>query len=318
MRETFLVVGEAVADVFIGEGVRYETPGGSPLNVAVGLGRLGNNVVLATRVGQDALGRKVCQHAKNNGVQLIADAQGLERTSTATAEIALDGSATYQINATWDLTLGMVPSQPFLHLHMGSFGATLEPGGSEVLKIVRQQKDAGATISFDPNIRPDIMGNPEDVVERIETLVSLSHLVKASTDDIGWLYPGRSVDDVVKSWRDSGASIVVLTKGPEGALVTTGSVSITMPSQSIAVRDTIGAGDSFMAGFLVGLKDKGFLGIGGRGLAAASREDLEDCLYLAQSCAAFTISQVGSSPPTHADLENRFVTSLTSRVGEQS
>jgi fructokinase len=307
MPETFLVVGEAVGDIVIADGVRYETLGGSPLNAAVGLGRLGNEIVLATRVGHDALGEKICQHAKSNGVQLIAEVQGLERTSTATAEIAPDGSATYKINATWDLTFAMIPPQPFVHLHMGSVGATLEPGGQQVVKIVHQQKDAGATISFDPNIRPDIMGNPEDVIERIETLVSLSHLVKASTDDIGWLYPGRSLDDVVKLWLDAGASIVVVTKGPEGALVSTSSQNVAAPSRPVAVQDTIGAGDSFMAGFLVGLKDKGLLGFSGLGLGAVSSADLEDCLHLAQSCAAFTIAQVGSSPPTRRDLANQAV-----------
>ena len=307
MSNTFLVVGEALTDCVTRGDLVTETPGGSPLNVAIGIGRLGHDVVLAARVGSDSRGQIITQHVLDSGVTLIDDVSGLPRTSTASATIAEDGSASYVFDLLWDITPAMIPNQSFAHVHIGSIGATLEPGSTGVVEIVSQQRAAGASISYDPNARPSIMGDPEDVRARIEELIALSHIVKASDEDIAWLYPGRSEDEVLTSWRDGGASLVVVTKGAEGVLAMAGDHTVTRSTRATAVEDTIGAGDSFMAGLLVALQRRALVGSGVVGLASISREELEASVDFALECAAITVSRVGANPPTQDDLDARLL-----------
>lgn len=304
MSETFLVVGEALTDCVQRDGDWKETPGGSPLNVAIGLGRLGQGVVLATRVGPDSRGQEIIQHATDSSVRLIDMVSGLERTPSATATIAPDGSASYVFDLLWDMSAAMVPKQDFSHLHIGSIGATLEPGGTGVLEIVTQHRLAGASISYDPNARPSIMGEASGVRQRVEALIGLSDVVKASDEDIAWLYPDRAEDDVVQSWHDAGVALVVVTRGAEGVRAMAGPHRVSLPPRRGPVQDTIGAGDSFMSGLLVALQEKGFLGAGGVNLKDISASELEDSLDFALSCAAVTVSRVGADPPTRAELGN--------------
>ena len=305
MSESFLVVGEALTDCVIRGDAITETPGGSPLNVAIGMGRLGHDVVLAARVGPDSRGDAITEHLQQSEVVLIDDGRGLDRTSSASATIADDGSASYVFDLLWDVTPAMVPSQPFAHVHIGSIGATLEPGSTGVVQIVAEQRASGASISYDPNVRPSIMGEPEDVRGRIEQLIALSHIVKASDEDIEWLYPGRSEDEVLSSWRDAGAALVVMTKGAEGVIAHAGEHTVSRPTMATHVEDTIGAGDSFMAGLLVALQRRGFLGEGAANLSAIDAGDLESSVDFALQCAAITVSRVGANPPTQAELDTR-------------
>ncbi len=303
MSEGFLVVGEALTDCSLRGDQVTETPGGSPLNVAIGMGRLGHRVLLATRVGPDSRGQAIIQHAQESGVDLIEGVSGLPRTSTASATIAEDGSASYEFDLLWDITPDMVPTNSFAHLHTGSIGATLEPGGTGVLEIVRQQREAGASISYDPNVRPSIMGEPGLVRDRIEDIIGLSQIVKASDEDIAWLYPGVSLEDVLRSWGSKGASLVVMTKGAEGVTAWAGHQTVSRPTQATSVADTIGAGDSFMSGLLVALYRRDLLGGGVDALASLPLAELEACIDFALSCAAVTVSRSGANPPTQKDLD---------------
>jgi len=301
--DTLLVVGEALTDCAIRGDVITETPGGSPLNVAIGIGRLGHDVVLAARVGPDQRGEAITEHALESGVVLIDEVSGLERTSTATATLATDGSASYEFDLLWDITPGMVPHRDFAHVHTGSIGATLEPGSTGVVEIVREQRAAGASISYDPNARPSIMGEPGDVLARVEELIALSHIVKASDEDIAWLYPGLSEEEVLSTWLDAGVSLVVITQGARGVSARTQHHEVSRPTRASYVEDTIGAGDSFMAGLLVALHRRDFLGAGVAQLPSLGARELEACVDFALHCAAITVSRVGANPPTQADLD---------------
>jgi fructokinase len=303
MSETMLVVGEALTDCSKRADSITETPGGSPMNVAVGIGRLGHSILLAARVGNDPRGVAILDHARASNVALIDEVNGLPRTSSATATIAPDGSASYEFDLLWDIRESMLPAMAFSHVHTGSIGATLEPGSTGVLEILTSQREAGASISYDPNARPSIMGTAADVLPRMEAIIGLSHIVKASDEDIAWLYPDRDEERVVQVWRDLGPSLVVLTRGAEGVLAFAGPHRVSLPTQAEHVEDTIGAGDSFMAGLLVALQERGYLGSGVDRVGTISRADLVECVDYALSCAAITVSRVGANPPTRAELE---------------
>ena len=302
MESRFLVVGEALTDSVSHDGTRSETPGGSPLNVAVGIARLGHRVTLAARVGKDSRGMEIAAHAMDSGVSLMEDFSGLSRTSSATATIAPNGSASYDFDLLWDFTPDMVHSGDCDHVHTGSIGATLEPGATGVVELLRREKAKGSSISYDPNVRPSIMGQPDEVLDRVEELVGLSDIVKASDEDIAWLYPGKTLQDAVSHWKSLGPQLVVVTQGANGVIAWLGSIEVSAPTQATHVHDTIGAGDSFMAGLLVALSEHDALGSHKNRLAELTEAELAGAIDFALSCAAITVSRAGANPPRRAEL----------------
>lgn len=300
------MLGEALTDCVIRNGVTTEAPGGSPMNVAIGLGRLDNDVTMATRFGPDERGEALREHLEASSVKTIDQAGAADRTSSAQATIAEDGSADYVFDLRWDLTGDMIPDETFTHVHAGSIGATLEPGGTAVEETLRRAVESGATVSYDPNARPIIMGDPAGVLPRMETVVGLSTIVKASDEDCEWLYPGDSFSDVASRWRGLGAGLVIITQGPDGVETWLGDTHVALPIVATTVADTIGAGDSFMAGLLHALSSQGQLGPQSKGaLAHMSKADLTTALEFALGCAAITVSRVGANPPRSAELANR-------------
>jgi len=305
MSQQILVIGEALVDcVYSHEGtILTEVPGGSPMNVAIGVSRLGHPALLAARFAKDPRGHAIAEHLAASGVSLIEKASGLERTSTASASLAADGSASYEFDMQWDLDPTMVPEGNYLHVHTGSIGATLAPGAQAVREVLQREKSHGASISYDPNARPHIMGTPDDVRDQMEAIIALSELVKASDEDIEWLYPDMSLESVVAHWQALGPDLVVVTQGASGVSAFSPIHSVVLPTMATSVVDTIGAGDSFMAGLLVALADRNLLG---QDVSAARRSlvesDLREIVSFALSCAAVTVSRAGANPPTRAEL----------------
>jgi fructokinase len=301
--EKFLVLGEALTDCVVRGGTVSETAGGSPMNVAVGLGRLKRDVTLATRFGPDLRGDAMASHTRESGVCLIDQAHNALRTSSAEATLAADGAAEYDFDLVWDLQEQMVPPGGFFHVHTGSIGATLEPGASAVEAVVRREKARGASVSYDPNVRPTVMGRPSDVLEKIDTLVGLSDIVKASDEDVCWLYPEKSLDEVMTRWHSLGASLVVITEGPHGVQARTRREAVVLPTPATSIADTIGAGDSFMSGVLVALAARSLLGPrASEALSAMTRHELTEVVTFALRCAAITVSRQGADPPRVEDL----------------
>ena len=197
--ESFLIVGEAVVDeVRTLDGTVTAHPGGSPANVALGLARLDRTVRLLTELGDDDYGRVVWDHLEASGV--VVEAQPAPRTSTARATLAADGSASYVFDIAWTLTPDEPREDPTVgHVHTGSLASVLAPGASAVANLVRRHR-AGATTSYDPNVRPSLAGDHDVAVATVERLVSLSDVVKASLEDMEWLSPGLDPADVAAEW----------------------------------------------------------------------------------------------------------------------
>lgn len=282
----------------------HEVPGGSPMNVAIGLGRLGLSTLLAARVGADARGATITSHVRDSGVALIEKSSGLAATSTATAHLAKDGSARYEFDLVWDLEPSMIPEAPYLHVHAGSIACTLEPGASAVREILERSRAAGASISYDPNVRPHIMGSASEALPKIEAMIGLAHLVKASDEDVAWLYPGVSLEEVAGRWQTLGATLVVITRGAEGARAWWSDAELSLPSHATTVVDTIGAGDTVTAGLISALATRSLLGgAGAKRWETLSDNDLVDIVSFALRAAAITVSRAGADVPTLADMK---------------
>lgn len=285
-----LVVGECVADVVRADGVPDRVhPGGSPANVAYGLARLGRPATLLTELGPDANGRLIRAHLESAGVRVRA----AEAARTPSAVVRLDGQghARYTFDIGWTLP-SVEPvrtdlAQPPAAIHLGSIGAVTEPGAAAVLALVERWR--GRTqISYDPNVRPALMGERSQAVRRVERCVALSDLVKASDEDLAWLYPGEPPEAVAERWLALGPAVVAVTLGADGAFARTAEgVRAEAAAVPVPVADTVGAGDSFMAAFLH---------------TRAGGADLRACLTHAVTAAALTVSRPGANPPSAGEL----------------
>lgn len=301
MEARSLVVGESLVDAVQRRGRPLERhPGGSPANVALTLARLGRPVDLLTWLGQDADGRLVADHLTANGVSVRPG--HAERTPLALATIDDDGSARYTFDLDWRVAPWR-PADPALVVHTGSIATTLEPGGSAVVELLEQARSA-STITYDPNLRPAIMGSPEAVRGRVATLVALADVVKVSDEDLAWLEPDRDDEGVLAEWAAAGPSLVVLTRGGAGALAidSTGR-RFEVGAPGVEVVDTVGAGDSFMGALIDGLWSADVLG-GDRRDALARLHDatLRGVLDRCARVAAVTVSRAGADPPRATEL----------------
>lgn len=302
MTARILIAGEALTDIVVdADGARREHPGGSPLNVAVALSRLGHDAHLLTAIGDDARGDAIRAHLDESGVQLTPASVRPGRTSTAEAVLDAHGAATYTFDLTWDPDTAELPETPDA-VHTSSIAAVLEPGATTLSALLRSARGS-STISYDPNARPTLMGAPEDVRARIEENIALSDVVKASDEDVAWLYGTEDVEDVAASWRDLGPSLTVLTRGGDGAVAFSASGRVQVAPVQVEVVDTVGAGDTFSAGILDALAAKGLLGTDRREmLAAIPSDDLATVLRRAAALSAITVSRAGANPPWSHEL----------------
>lgn len=300
-----LVIGEALVDVVVRlDGTTAAHPGGSPANVAIGLGRLGRTAELLCYLGPDDNGDVVRNHVEASGVRLVQGSQSAPHTSVATATLDADGAASYEFDLTWAIAADAQPSADPLVVHTGSIAAVLLPGAADVRRLISEHR-GGATVTYDPNARPTLMGSPDQARPAIEQTVALADVVKVSDEDLEWLYPERDATASAQAWAASGGpSIVVLTRGGDGAtgFVHDGRV-VDVAAPSVDVADTVGAGDSFMAGLIDGLWHFGLLGADHRDkLHAVETAALEQILIRCTRIAGITVSRPGANPPTAWEL----------------
>ena len=247
MEHVALVVGQSLIDIVRGaDGSTQEYAGGSAANVAVALARLGRTVRFATAYADDDRGRVLADHLDRAGVELAADPGAVERTSTAAATIAADGSASYDFDLEWRLNPVAEEPTPVV-VHTCSLGAVLLPGAEDVLALLERLREH-ATITYDVNARPAITGTGEDLVVRVERMVAVCDVVKASDEDLTALYPTLPLAGAARALLDLGPVAVVVTRGADGATWFGPDGDVEVASQPVVVADTIGAGDTFWGG----------------------------------------------------------------------
>lgn len=308
------VAGEVLTDLVPArDGLFSAAPGGSPANVAVGLARLGVPTTMLARLADDALGRRLRNHLEVNGVDLSRVVKAPEESSLAIVTLDEHGGADYDFRvagtADWQWTdeeLVAAVDDGVSALHVGSLAMTMEPGTHALRRLVERGRRT-ATISFDPNLRPLLMGSPDTVRPLVEQIVALADVVKASADDVEWLYPGQSVDDVVAAWHRSGPALVAVTLGADGVVgVGRAAGPVRRPGVRVDVVDTVGAGDSFMSALIAGLYRRGVLGADARvQLSALPGDDVAALLDEAVRASAVTCSRQGADPPTAEELARR-------------
>jgi fructokinase len=302
-----LISGEALIDL-IPDPVKanaYDAVlGGSPYNVAIGLARLGSQTAFVSRISADGNGEALAAALAANGVDLSFVARDLRPTTLAfvmrgTAKTGsrysfyLDGTA---YDGPWPFPKEWPKGAQ--HLHVGSFAA-VERHGRTVVEAMRAAGQR-ASVSFDPNIRPFVTPDRQSVAGLVERQVTLARVVKASEEDIEWLYPGRSIVDTLAAWTKSGPQFCVATLGERGALAILGKDKVEVAAARVEVVDTVGAGDSFMSALLSAM-DRDY-SLGAEALQP-SRSELERWLRFAATASAITCTRKGSDPPTRPEVE---------------
>jgi fructokinase len=302
------VLGEALIDLVADPDGRYTAhPGGSPLNVAVGLARLGHPTEFMARFSADGFGRTLRNHATGNGVRLSAAPRVTEPTTLAVVSLDEQGRAEYEFylqgTADWQWNEPELEAMPPSTLfHTGSLASWIAPGAQRINDLTARLRAHGDTLlSYDPNFRPLLMADLEGARRLVERNVADTHIVKCSEEDLAHLYPDDSIDSVLDRWLELRTEIVVVTRGGDGAIARTRSGEIERPGLTIDLVDTIGAGDAFMAGLISGFTDVGVLSPGD--LADATESQLNAALDSATLVAALTCERAGAQPPTRKQFE---------------
>jgi fructokinase len=227
----------------------------------------------------------------------------------AIASLDRDGRASYgfYLNgaADWQWSVAELPARldrSVTALHTGSLALALEPGASALERLMTAQRTA--TVSIDLNLRPSILRDRERERERVERQVRAAHIVKASDEDLAWLYPGAAIDDVAGKWRAAGVSCVVVTLGEQGAyLLAPNGVAHRQTARPVDLVDTVGAGDAFTGGLLVALAALDALGDdAAERLASITPQQWLAVLDHAGAVAAITCGRRGADPPTLDEL----------------
>lgn len=293
MEEQVLVIGEALIDIVeTADGTR-ELVGGSPANVAVGLARLGHRTALHTHIGRDARGARIAEHVASSRAGLTPGSWGDAPTSTARARLAADGSASYVFDIDWRIPAPVLGSVALVH--SGSIALFLEPGGEVTLEALRHAAHGGALVSVDPNIRPALVGDHSDALRRFGDAARTADLVKLSDEDAAWLYPGRQPEEVLADIAAHGPRLVVMTRGAAGAMALGPDGIVAAAAWPVAVADTIGAGDAYMASLISSAVDDPLL--------FTSEPAVERAMRRAAVAAGITVARSGANPPTRAELD---------------
>jgi fructokinase len=309
----FLSCGDALFDLFAEPGADIGAIGlagrigGSPLNVALGLARLGHPVGYFTKISQDLFGTRIRAFMEREAIDRSLLIPTERNTTLAVVSLGADGSPDYAfyIEGTADRSIEPeeVPAElpeTIRAIHLASYSTVTEPTASALARLARQEHER-RFVSYDPNVRAAI--EPDLAVWRakVAELVPLAALVKASEEDLGLLYPGRSLDAVLDDWIAAGAGMAVLTLGERGAVArTSAGVSASAEGQTVAVVDTVGAGDTFQAALLARLAETGALSR--NALHEMDREGVADLLGFAVEAAAITCARRGADLPRRADF----------------
>ena len=317
-----LVIGEALIDLIENRyqaGAFNAVVGGANANVALALARRGTKHQFLGRISNDRFGKIIRERLESNGVQLEHSIDATELTTLAVVSIDSNGVPNYSfyVNGTadWGWTPAELPSDVELEnmhataIQFGCLTMAMAPGNAVIEEWAKAHYDQkSVTISHDINMRPALGFEREVERQRVERVNSFSHVIKASDEDIQWLYgldEGADVDGIVKAWIGDTGRHVFVTRGGDGTSIhRPGGVRIDVPSRKINVVDTVGAGDTFCANMLGQLSDLDALGTDAFDrLTNLSDDAWRELVHTSGIAASITCERAGCEPPTKPELD---------------
>jgi len=289
---------------------------GSPANTAVGLARLGRPTRLLTRLGSDGFADQLADYLASRGVDLSLAARGREPTALAIVSIDTDGQPAYAFHFAGTASFGwraeeLPAPEADTWLHLASIGWVLEPGAGVLRQWLAATATGWAGLSFDVNVRPAVIDRPDRYRAAVEPVLRIvgaaGGILKASAEDLAFLAPqGRSGDlsaavRAGRAWHSAfELAAVVVTAGRDGAFAVDRSGALHRAHGiPVAVVDTIGAGDAFMAGFLDAWAD--------------APGDWSTALRRGVAAGSVACQRPGAEPPTATELAGCFLNPASGR-----
>lgn len=306
----FMVCGEALMDVFMEShtptGIKLDARiGGSPMNVAIGLARLGRHASFVGALSKGFLGDRLALALEQEGVGLAHVVRVDAPTTLGLVGLDATGSASYafygQGCADRLLDIANLPKSgsDVEALHFGSYSMVVEPVASSHRKLVERERN-DCVISYDPNVRLNVEPNLARWSEALDWMARRVHLLKISSEDLDLLKPGITAIEAAREWLAAGVSLVVVTNGSRGAEGFTARDAVGVRAQAVEVVDTVGAGDTFQAALLCWLSEQELLSP--RAMSELTAPQVKRALEFAARAAAITCSRRGADLPRRMEL----------------
>jgi fructokinase len=309
-----VVIGEALIDLIESREIKGQfqaVVGGANANVALALARRNTNHMFLARISSDRFGGLIKERLLGNNVNLDKSINTDEPTTLAVISVNAQGSPTYNFytngTADWGWTKEELPSRETLRelnattIEFGCLTMAMEPG-NKIIEAWAKELSTELTISHDINIRAALGFDRTKERERVERVNSFSHIIKASDEDIEWLYdlePDSDLTEIINSWINNTNKIVLLTRGSQGTRIYRNNETVDVPARKITVVDTVGAGDTFIAHLLGQLEENNYLGENPlEKLASLPTEQLAQYVKTAGIAASITCERAGCEPPT--------------------
>ena len=280
--------------------------GGAVFNTAIALGRLGARAGMLTGLSRDMFGDQLADALKASDVDTTHIIRS-DRPSTLAFVKLEDGQASYSFfdenSAGRMIRAEDMPALPsdITALFFGGISLASDPSASAYAALLDRQGGSRA-VMIDPNIRPLFITDAEGYRRRMAAMIRQADIVKVSDEDLNWLNPAPLTQaEKISAMLDTGPSVVIVTQGAEGAIATLADgTSITVPAVKTHVVDTIGAGDTFNAGFLAKLSELDLLTP--EALGTLDPDALRDAMTYGARVAAITVSRAGANPPWANEL----------------
>ena len=301
---------DLVSSSFNPEGlpIYLANPGGSPYNVAIATSQQGGNVSYLTPLSEDSLGALLSSKLKESGVKILSKSIS-NPTSLAVVSInngipsySFHRNETAERKVNLENLLDIIPIDTKI-FHVGSLGL-IEGKDAEIWEIFfKRCKQKGLITSLDPNVRPILINDRESYVKRLERMFFDVDILKLSDEDLNWLYPSNSIDQSFGILQSkTNAKLLILTLGEKGSIGKTTNFEIKMPCQKISdLKDTVGAGDTYMASILAWFMDNEIFDI--NSIENLKKTDLLIMMNKASIAAALNCKKIGCNPPSKEDIE---------------
>lgn len=282
-----------------------KAPGGAPANVAIAVSRLGGKAAFVGKLGDDEFGHMLAGILKENGVS----AEGINfdtgaRTALAFVTLRADGEREFMFYRNPSADMLLTPDELNLELirsakvfHYGSISLIVEPCRSAHLKAMEVAKDAGALLSYDPNLRLPLWPSEKEAREQIKSIWDKADIIKVSDVELEFLTGSDKIDDesALSLWHPN-LKLLLVTLGEKGCRYYTKNFRGSVDAFHVNTIDTTGAGDSFVGALLTKIvSDQSIL---------EDEPRLKEILKFACACGAITTTKKGAIPalPTESEV----------------
>jgi fructokinase len=304
MPDMIVVSGEALIDRIVQAGGSVvDVPGGGPFNTARTIARLGSPVAFLGCISTDRHGQLLRRVLEADGVDASLVLSTDAPTTMAIAHLDGRGGATYRFETAGTSAAQLDTGTAFAALatspdalHVGTLGLVLEPIATTLAGAV-MAAGPGTLVMVDPNVRAPAIPDGAAYRDRLFGVLRRADVVKASLEDLAWLWPDLPIQAGAERLLESGARVAIVTDGARRVVCRGPGIAFDLPVPRVAVVDTVGAGDAFGGGFLARWTE---LGLGRDGLG--DEAGLRDAIGLAIDVAGATCQRSGADPPLRTEL----------------